>query len=126
MPSEKEALMPPPWDPQGKPVLDEKKRECSHYRRRFPALNRVSWSASMSSAIGVNVASYSVAEFVLRHWMALRPGLLESLGTLEARPYPWMSGEKETQEQLSKTHSWGVYFYCELKEWLPKPSTEQH
>ena len=41
-------------------------------------------SASMSSPIGVNVASYSVAEFVLRHWMALRPALLDFFRSFEA------------------------------------------
>ena len=122
--SDNEALLPPPWNPQGKPVLDEAKRECSHYRRRFPALNAVSWSASMSSAIRDDVASYSAAEPALRHWMALRPGLRDSFRSLEARPYPWTAGPGESEEQLSKTHSWGVYFYCELKEWLPKPRAD--
>ena len=56
--------------------------------------------------------------------MALRPGLLDSFRNLEARPYPWMAGAGETEEQLSQTHSWGVYFYCELKEWLPKPRAD--
>ena len=123
-PSADDPLLPPPWDPRGTPVLDDANRECSHYRRRFPALNSVSWSASMSSAIGDSATSYSAAESVLRQWMALRPGLLESFRSLEARPYPWSAGPGESEEQLSKTHSWGVYFYGELKEWLPKPRAD--
>ena len=78
----------------------------------------------MSSAIGDSFASYFDAETVLKNWMALRPGLLESLRSLVARPYPWTAGPGESEEQLSKTHSWGVYFYCELKEWLPKPRAD--
>ena len=125
--SAQQTPLPPAWDPQGEPVFDEQKRECSHYRRRFPALNRVVWSVSMSSAaIADNVASYSVAEPLLRHWMSLRPALLDSFRSLEARPYPWAAGTGESEELLYKAHSWGVYVYCELKEWLPKPSTEQH
>ena len=124
VPSANEALMPPPWCPKGKPVLDEMNRECSHYRRRIPALNSVSWSGSMSSAIRDNAASYHAAEPVLKHWMTLRPGLLDSFRSLEARPYPWTAGPGESEEQLSKTHSWGIYFYCELKEWLPKPRAD--
>ena len=38
------ALMPPPRDPKGMPVFDAAGKECSHYRRRTPALNVVSWS----------------------------------------------------------------------------------
>ena len=32
VPAANETLMPPPWDPQGKPVLDSERSECSHYR----------------------------------------------------------------------------------------------
>ena len=70
----------------------------------------------MSSAIGDSFASYFDAETVLKNWMALRPGLLESLRSLVARPYPWTAGPGESEEQLSNSHSWDVYFYCELKE----------
>ena len=78
----------------------------------------------MSSAIGDSFASYFDAETVLKNWMAMRPGLLESFLNLEQRPYPWTAGPGESEEQLFNTHSWGVYFYCELKEWLPKPRAD--
>ena len=78
----------------------------------------------MSSANKDDAASYSSAERVLRDWMALRPGLGGSFRSLKARPYPWTAGPGDTEEQLSKTHSWGVYFYGELKEWLPKPRAD--
>lgn len=123
-PSANEAPLMPAWDPKGKPVLDESNRECSHYRRRVPALNSVPWRQDMSSAKKDDAASYSSAERVLRDWMALRPGLGGSFRSLKARPYPWTAGPGDTEEQLSKTHSWGVYFYGELKEWLPKPRAD--
>ena len=123
-PSANDPLLPPPWSPQGKPVLDEANRECSHYRRRVPALNAVAWSTSMSAEINDNAASYSSAERVLRYWMNLRPGLTDSFQSLEARPYPWRAGPGDSEEQMSKTHSWGVYFYCKLKEWWPKPRAD--
>ena len=119
-----ETRKPPRWDPQGKPVLDEQNRECSHYRRRSPALNSVVWSEHMSTAIGSSFASYSEAETVLRNWMARRPRLLESFRNLEQLPYPWTAGPGETEDLLTNTHSWGIYYYCELKEWLPKPRSD--
>ena len=56
--------------------------------------------------------------------MALRPALLDSFRSLEARPYPWAAGMGQSVELLSKAHCWGVYFYCELKEWLPTPRAD--
>ena len=116
------ALMPPPRrDPKGMPVFDDKGKECAHYRRRSPALNVVSWSASMPPTA---TSSYADAQVLLRNWLGLRPGLLESLETIEMRPYSWSSGQGDNDELLSTLHAWGVYFYCPLKEWVPKPRAD--
>ena len=56
--------------------------------------------------------------------MASRPGLLGAFRSLEARAYPWTAGPGENEGKLVDTHSWGIYFYCELKEWLPKPRAD--
>ena len=115
------ALMPPPRDPKGMPVFDDKGKECAHYRRRSPALNVVSWSASMPPTA---TSSYADAQVLLRNWLGLRPGLLESLEKIEECPYSWSSGQGDNDELLSTLHAWGVYFYCPLKEWVPKPRAD--
>ena len=118
------ALMPPPRrDPKGMPVFDKNGKECAHYRRRSPALNvaHVSWDASMPPSAP---SSYADAQVRLTNWLGLRPGLLESLETIEKRPYSWSSGQGDNDKLLSTLHAWGVYFYCPLKEWVPKPRAD--
>ena len=73
------ALMPPPRDPKGMPAYDVEQKECSHYRRRSPPLNVVSWCASMPPTLEDATSSYADAQVLLRNWLGLRPGLLESL-----------------------------------------------
>ena len=116
-----DVVKPPPWNPQGMPALDEQHRRCSHYRRRYPALNNVPWSQSMVHALGDSPALYAPAEPILMHWLRLRPGLAESFRSVQRRSYPWRAGPGENEGKLMDMHSWGVYLYAELKEWMPKP-----
>ena len=115
---------PPPWNPLGLAVLDDANRECSHYRRRYPALNTVTWSGDMTHASGDPARAYLEAEPVLRRWLSMRPGLMEAFRSCEVRSYPWKAGPYEDEESLTKMHSWGVYLYCQLNEWSPWPRSD--
>ena len=121
MSSLQEGDAPPPWNPMGQAVLDEGNRECSHYRRRYPPLNSVSWSGEMTHATGEPTRAYLDAELVLRRWLAMRPGLTDAFRSCEVRSYPWRAGPGECEVTLIRMHSWGVYLYCELNEWSPRP-----
>ena len=118
------AVVLPRWEPQGKPVLDASNQECAHYRRRSPALNTVTWSGQVSSTTRTSTSSYSQAQSLLSKWLSARPGLLESFASVEACPYPWSPGPNDTDQQVADLHAWGLYIYCKLSVWIPKPRAD--
>ena len=95
---------------------------------------------SLPSAISCPEQSFMVCKHVFSDWgqccvilccrvcaealdgVEARPiGILSELG---GAPHPWTAGPGESEELLSNTHSWGVYFDCVLKERLPKPRAD--
>ena len=111
----------PVWNPQGKPVLDEKGKACSHYCRRTPPFHSIPWKKTQAPTMEQRALSYATAEEVLKAWLAVRPGLLASFSSIEVRRYPWLAKAEDADLDLSSMHSWGVYIYCKLADWIPKP-----
>ena len=118
------AQPPPDWRPLGRPALVQNHKQCSHYRRRTPPLNAVKWGSLAPATEEQRRASYAEACAALTHWLSLRPGLLESFASVEACEYPWAAWPRVTDQEISDTHTFGVYFYCKLKQWLPPPRAD--
>ena len=115
------AFRTPVWNPQGLPVLDKKGKECSHYRRRTPPFHTITWKKKEPPPVEQRALSYTTAEQVLTAWLKVRPGLLESFSSIEVRTYPWSAKGGDTDQAISNMHAWGVYIYCKLKDWVPRP-----
>ena len=108
-------------DPKGLRAVDRRGHACPHYRRCHPHLHRLSYAhTSMAQPILDGTNLYEHADVLLTAWLKQRSGLLDRVSCVEEKEYIWAPRAGENAKQVSALHAWGKYYYCPLKEWVPR------
>ena len=112
----------PPRNPLGKKPLDNKGRECSHYRRTTPPMflgTPGSESALMAPSFTPALRTDGITTTVA--WMKQRSGLHEAFDAIDTHSgFPWEPGEDSTWEAIQELHRPGMWVRCSLRETVPK------